>query len=184
MTTKERILNITLEELSRNGRNGFRMQNIAEKAGIKTPSIYAFFKSKSDLIEETLAYAERSITQKELNINLNEGLKDIIFHLFEYYINEFTLPPLSFYYITLSREAFFDKELKAKYQSLLYSIDTQCAFILAEKLSSEDDEKRDGLSQTISSLLSPLLFIAITEGKESALWEAERIATFAAGEEA
>ena len=52
MTRKEEILYATLELASANGMKGVSMAQIADKVGIKAPSLYNHFKSKDEIIHE------------------------------------------------------------------------------------------------------------------------------------
>ena len=52
MSRKEEIIYATLELASANGMKGVSMSQIAEKVGIKAPSIYNHFKSKDEIIQE------------------------------------------------------------------------------------------------------------------------------------
>ena len=52
MNRKEEILYATLELASANGMKGVSMAQIADKVGIKAPSLYNHFKSKDEIIHE------------------------------------------------------------------------------------------------------------------------------------
>lgn len=52
MNRKEEIIYATLELASVNGMKGISMSQIADKVGIKAPSLYNHFKSKEELIHE------------------------------------------------------------------------------------------------------------------------------------
>ena len=52
MTRKEEIIYATLELAAERGMNGVSMSQIAEKVGIKAPSLYNHFKSKDEIIKE------------------------------------------------------------------------------------------------------------------------------------
>lgn len=52
MSRKEEIIYATLELASSNGMKGVSMSQIAEKVGIKAPSLYNHFKSKDEIIQE------------------------------------------------------------------------------------------------------------------------------------
>ncbi len=50
MTTKEKIMDSALTLFSRNGYNGTSVEQIAERVGIKAPSLYKHFKGKADIL--------------------------------------------------------------------------------------------------------------------------------------
>lgn len=52
MTRKEEIIYATLELAAENGIKGVSMSQIADKVGIKAPSLYNHFKSKEEIIKE------------------------------------------------------------------------------------------------------------------------------------
>ena len=58
MSTKERILDEALMLFSENGYDGTSVERIAEKVGIKAPSLYKHFKSKEDILNAIIDNAE------------------------------------------------------------------------------------------------------------------------------
>lgn len=58
MTTKERILAEALTLFSENGYDGTGVEQIAEKVGIKAPSLYKHFKGKEDILNALIDDAE------------------------------------------------------------------------------------------------------------------------------
>ena len=56
MNRKEEIIYATLELASVNGMQGVSMSQIAEKVGIKAPSLYNHFKSKDEIIREMYSF--------------------------------------------------------------------------------------------------------------------------------
>ena len=52
MTRKEEIIYATLELAAENGMKGVSMSQIADKVGIKAPSLYNHFRSKDEIIRE------------------------------------------------------------------------------------------------------------------------------------
>ena len=58
MTTKERILDEALTLFSENGYDGTGVEQIAEKVGIKAPSLYKHFKGKEDILNTLIDNAE------------------------------------------------------------------------------------------------------------------------------
>ena len=58
MSTKDRILEETLTLFSENGYDGTGVEQIAEKVGIKAPSLYKHFKGKEDILNALIDNAE------------------------------------------------------------------------------------------------------------------------------
>lgn len=58
MTTKERILEEALTLFAENGYDGTSVEQIAEKVGIKAPSLYKHFKGKEDILNAIIDNAE------------------------------------------------------------------------------------------------------------------------------
>ncbi len=58
MSTKDRILNEALTLFAENGYDGTGVEQIAEKVGIKAPSIYKHFKGKEDILNAIIDNAE------------------------------------------------------------------------------------------------------------------------------
>ncbi len=58
MTTRDRILNEALTLFADNGYDGTSVEEIAEKVGIKAPSLYNHFKGKEDILNALIDMAE------------------------------------------------------------------------------------------------------------------------------
>ena len=58
MTTRDKILNETLTLFSENGFDGTSVEQIAEKVGVKAPSLYKHFKGKEDIMNALIDNAE------------------------------------------------------------------------------------------------------------------------------
>ena len=58
MTTRDRILNDALTLFAENGYDGTSVEEIAEKVGIKAPSLYNHFKGKEDILNALIDMAE------------------------------------------------------------------------------------------------------------------------------
>lgn len=52
MSTRDRILMATTEVLSRNGRTKLSLSNVAAQAGVSRPTLYRWFASKEELLDE------------------------------------------------------------------------------------------------------------------------------------
>ena len=58
MTTKERILEESLTLFAQNGFDGTSVEQIAERVGIKAPSLYKHYKGKEDILNAIIDAAE------------------------------------------------------------------------------------------------------------------------------
>ena len=58
MSTKDRILEEALTLFAENGYDGTGVEQIAEKVGIKAPSLYKHFKGKEDILNSIIDNAE------------------------------------------------------------------------------------------------------------------------------
>ena len=82
MTTKDRILDEALTLFAENGYDGTGVEQIAEKVGIKAPSLYKHFKCKEDimnaLIDAAEAHYEASFGSAEHTGKLPESKEEFI----------------------------------------------------------------------------------------------------------
>ena len=76
MNRKEEIIHATLELASKQGLRSLSMEQIAKKVGIKKPSLYNHFKSKSELIVATYEYLRKNA--KEKNVFFDADFKELI----------------------------------------------------------------------------------------------------------
>ena len=58
MTTRERIIEEALTLFAENGYDGTGVERIAERVGIKAPSLYKHFKGKEDILNAIIDEAE------------------------------------------------------------------------------------------------------------------------------
>ena len=58
MTTRDKILNEALTLFAENGYDGTSVEEIAEKVGIKAPSLYNHFKGKEDILNALIDLTE------------------------------------------------------------------------------------------------------------------------------
>ena len=64
MTTRDKILNETLTLFSENGFDGTSVEQIAEKVGIKAPSLYNHFKGKQDILNALIDTTDGKLMSK------------------------------------------------------------------------------------------------------------------------
>lgn len=78
MERKEEIILATLELASQKGLSNVSMEQIAQKIGIKKPSLYNHFKSKEELVEAMYTFLRNKSKEKSINSNLDYAnlLKD------------------------------------------------------------------------------------------------------------
>lgn len=84
MNRKEEILYATLELASENGLKAISMSQIAEKVGIKAPSLYNHFKSKDEILKAMYGFlrekAQRNRTPgfSDMSAMASKGLEQIL----------------------------------------------------------------------------------------------------------
>ena len=178
--TKDRLFLIAIKELAKNGKSGFKLSKIAEEAGIKTPSIYAFFKSKKDLIDYTINRCDDSIKRNSPQCDISDDIHTLLFNIFIHYINEFSKEPLLSYYIFLAKESLSDKDAYQRYNALLYSVEVQISFIVNEKISynSEKADITNAITSVIIKSFPSVMLILINEGEKAAIYEVNNIISF------
>jgi len=62
--TRERIMNISIAQFAKYGYNGTSMQQIADMAGIRKSSIYNYFKSKDQILNEIYDLFSEEMTKQ------------------------------------------------------------------------------------------------------------------------
>lgn len=179
--TREALFNATINELAKNGISGLKLSEIAKNVGIKTPSIYAFFNSKEDLISYTLKKCEESVKKNAFECDINKKLDELLLSIFIHYIKEFSKEPLLSYYIFLAKEALTNKEIYQKFNALLYSVEVQISFLVNEKLThdSKNEDITDMISSVIIASFPSIMLTMINEGEDAAIYEAEDVISFA-----
>ncbi|MEQ6353480.1 TetR/AcrR family transcriptional regulator [Lysinibacillus sp. M3] len=93
--TRNRIKEVAYKQLAEKGYDQATLSSIAKEVGIKTPSIYAFFKNKEDLfmavykdlLEEYYLHIKRSIANFK-NGSAKEKLYQIVKELCNYYLSQ------------------------------------------------------------------------------------------------
>ena len=73
MNRKEEIILTTLELAAENGLGSVSMAQIAEKLGIKKPSLYNHFKSKDEMINEMYRFLREETWEKTKDIELDDS---------------------------------------------------------------------------------------------------------------
>ncbi|WP_257347424.1 TetR/AcrR family transcriptional regulator [Pseudalkalibacillus decolorationis] len=93
--TKSKILDVACKQLAEKGYERTTLSSIAKEVGIKTPSIYAFFKSKEDLfmavykdlLEHHFCYIQQSLGQMK-NGTVKEMLYQILKDVCDYHLSQ------------------------------------------------------------------------------------------------
>lgn len=82
MKTKEKILEAALRLFSSKGYEAISMEDIAQKVGIKAPSIYKHFKSKDSIFQSLIQELESryQMAAAELDLDGNDPLKDSVYY--------------------------------------------------------------------------------------------------------
>ncbi|QQK80821.1 TetR/AcrR family transcriptional regulator [Salicibibacter cibi] len=90
MDTKEKILAESMELFAINGYDGTSMTKIAEKVGIKKPSLYAHYKSKETLfIDVTKAMADNNVDFVRRSLDVQApNVKTVLYHSFKTHIQD------------------------------------------------------------------------------------------------
>ncbi|WP_019420378.1 TetR/AcrR family transcriptional regulator [Paenibacillus sp. OSY-SE] len=86
--TANRIIEIALDHFAENGYEGASLAHIAEQVGIKTPSIYAHFKSKDDLflrVIEQAIHDELKLLREFCERNRDNTVQHQLFELIAQY---------------------------------------------------------------------------------------------------
>ena len=78
MSRKEEIIYATLELASAKGMQGVSMSQIADKVGIKAPSLYNHFKSKDEIIQEMYRFLRENAQKSngKPNVDFAESLSE------------------------------------------------------------------------------------------------------------
>ncbi|MCR5095158.1 MAG: TetR/AcrR family transcriptional regulator [Erysipelotrichaceae bacterium] len=72
INTKEKILQESLSLFAEKGYDGTSMEAVADKVGIKAPSLYKHFKGKEEILNQLIAMAERRY-EENFGSKLNVG---------------------------------------------------------------------------------------------------------------
>jgi AcrR family transcriptional regulator len=63
MTTKDDLINLCIQMLAQDGMSAFSLRKLAERVGIKAPSIYEHFENKEALFNAARSYASTALAQ-------------------------------------------------------------------------------------------------------------------------
>lgn len=86
--TEEKIFLAALEEFSRNGRQGARMQDIADRAGINKALIHYYFRSKDRLYSEVFAFViRRYFLKMGETMRPGDSFESTLRHFVDHYID-------------------------------------------------------------------------------------------------
>ncbi|MED1469227.1 TetR/AcrR family transcriptional regulator [Bacillus salipaludis] len=122
--TKNKIKKIASKQLAEKGYEQATLSSIAKEVGIKTPSIYAFFKNKEDLfmtvyrdmLEDYYQYIQHSIEQVTAG-NVKEKLYRILQELSHYHLSQ-PEKTQSYMRLALSFPPTFNQEVKDTFNEL------------------------------------------------------------------
>ena len=112
MTTKEKIIKVSIDLFSKHGYKGVSIRNITKIIGIRESSLYKHFKSKEELLDTIFdiflkSYNQNNLTEQELkerikNLDLLIFLKSVI----EIFIRDMETPTLEKIFRILMNEQF------------------------------------------------------------------------------
>lgn len=91
--SKKRILNAALNEFSRYGHAGARMDAIAEAADVSKPMIYSYFGDKEELYKAALRESYLQIRQGERklrigNLDPEEGIRELVRFTLHHFVSK------------------------------------------------------------------------------------------------
>lgn len=72
-TMREKILSITAKIIATEGLDQVSIRHVCNKAGVKAPTVYYYFKDKDGLIEAVVALAYKRYTKKQLEFVKDEA---------------------------------------------------------------------------------------------------------------
>lgn len=112
MTTKEKIINVSIDLFSKHGYKGVSIRDITKIVGIRESSLYKHFKSKEELLDTIFdiflkSYNQNNLPEQELkerikNLDLLIFLKSVI----EIFIRDMETPTLEKIFRILMNEQF------------------------------------------------------------------------------
>jgi len=92
--TKQKILDSALEEFSKHGLAGSRVEQIAERAGVNKAMLYYHYSSKENLYQEVIESIFRVATERLSEILITpQSLEEIFKEMIEFYTDLFTSQP-------------------------------------------------------------------------------------------
>jgi len=77
MTTKEKIIDVSIELFSNNGYNGVSIRDITKIVGIRESSLYKHFKSKEEILDDIFeifikSYNQTNLNEEELRVKIEQ----------------------------------------------------------------------------------------------------------------
>lgn len=128
MTTREKIIAVSLELFAKHGFSGVSVRNIAKEVGVRESALYKHFKNKQDILDQIIlemkdrikqAYIKQQVPEavsqdvaKEYRALSSEKLKDIAWQLFCLYTKD---PMVSNYRKLLMKEMLIDEQIANLY---------------------------------------------------------------------
>lgn len=128
MTTREKIIAVSLELFAKHGFSGVSVRNIAKEVGVRESALYKHFKNKQDILDQIIlemkdrikqAYIKQQVPEavsqdvaKEYRVLSSEKLKDIAWQLFCLYTKD---QMVSNYRKLLMKEMLIDEQIANLY---------------------------------------------------------------------
>ena len=141
MTTKEKIIDVSIDLFSKNGYNGVSIRDITKLVGIRESSLYKHFKSKKEILDTILenflkSYNQTSLNEEDLIIKLAQvDLLTFMKIAIEKFFQEMETPSLEKIFRILMIEQFrVEKARNILINNLIYNPIKIYALVFREKL--------------------------------------------------
>jgi AcrR family transcriptional regulator len=113
MNTSEKIIQATLEIASEKGLSNTSLGDIANKIGIKKPSIYNHFKSKEELVLKVYEELRANTLRKNVSIDMDNFIKknnprEILIYIVENYMKMNSEQNIQKFYKIVESEKYYD----------------------------------------------------------------------------
>ncbi|NLG05900.1 MAG: TetR/AcrR family transcriptional regulator [Clostridia bacterium] len=128
MTTKEKIIQVSLELFAKKGYDGVSVREIAKAVGVRESALYKHYKNKEDILEKVIEAVKESISKTYMEYQVPEAvsndvtagyqklmdkeLLDMAWKLFELYTKD---PMVSDFRRLLMREQFEHPDIAMQY---------------------------------------------------------------------
>lgn len=76
--TRERIVAVALEVMTEEGAAGLTLGEVARRLGMRTPSLYGYFDSRSDLCDELFARGWRELDEATAPLSVDADLREVL----------------------------------------------------------------------------------------------------------
>ncbi|MEN6329916.1 MAG: TetR/AcrR family transcriptional regulator [Methanobacteriaceae archaeon] len=117
ISTKEKILDVSIDLFSQRGFNGVSIREIAREVGIRESSIYNHYRSKDAIMDSVFEYFKEELTKMRppdaRNVDkLGQITPEIFLHRANHTLNILKNPKMEKIFIIISNEQFRDERAK------------------------------------------------------------------------